>query len=89
MVPPAPLRGLRARRLLRLVARPARDRARGPTGHPIVQSFEPGESWFWDYSRDQFHPDGPELAEPHAHPLDQPAPGPEGRVPSDWQTRLH
>lgn len=54
-----------------------------------MQSFEPGESWFWDYSRDQFHPDGPELAEPHAHPLDQPAPGPEGRVPSDWQTRLH
>ncbi|MFF4888911.1 UBP-type zinc finger domain-containing protein [Micromonospora chersina] len=59
------------------------------TGHSVIQSFEPGESWFWDYSGDQFYAHGPELAEPHSHPLDQPAPGPRGRVPADWQTRLH
>ncbi|MFD0785297.1 UBP-type zinc finger domain-containing protein, partial [Micromonospora azadirachtae] len=50
------------------------------TGHPIIQSFEPGESWFWDYSNDQFYKHGPALAEPSSHPLDQPAPGPRGRV---------
>ncbi|MFF3855546.1 UBP-type zinc finger domain-containing protein [Micromonospora sp. NPDC002575] len=59
------------------------------TGHPVVQSFEPGESWFWDYSDDQFYAAGPELAEPRSRPLDQPAPGPAGRVPEDWQRRLH
>ena len=26
---------------------------------------------------------------PHAHPLDQPVPGPDGAVPSNWQTLLH
>ncbi|TDC34386.1 hypothetical protein E1211_17570 [Micromonospora sp. 15K316] len=59
------------------------------TGHPVIQSFEPGESWFWDYSNDQFLEGGPELAEPQSHPLDQPAPGPRGRVPADWKTHLH
>jgi hypothetical protein len=57
------------------------------TGHPVVQSFEPGEDWFWDYTRDDYA-DGPVLAPPHAHPADQPAPGPRGRVPADWQQRL-
>ena len=33
--------------------------------------------------------DGPPLAPPHHHPLDQPVPGPAGRVPPDWQWRLH
>ena len=28
------------------------------TGHPIVQSFEPGESWFWDYASQDYY-DGP------------------------------
>ena len=23
----------------------------GASGHPVVQSFEPGEDWFWDYER--------------------------------------
>jgi len=59
------------------------------TGHPVVQSFEPGEEWFWDYVREQYVDDGPELAPPTAHPADQPAPGPRGRVPADWQRRLH
>ena len=58
------------------------------SGHPVVQSFEPGEDWFWDYRTEQFY-DGPELASPRHHPLDQPTPGPEGRVPADWQSQLH
>jgi hypothetical protein len=58
------------------------------TGHPVVQSFEPGEDWFWDYVADAFLR-GPRLAPPHHRPLDQPAPGPEGRVPSDWRSRLN
>ena len=58
------------------------------TGHPVVQSFEPGESWFWDYTREQYLDDGPELAAPTCHPDNQPVPGPRGRVPADWQRRL-
>jgi hypothetical protein len=59
------------------------------SGHPLIQSFEPGEDWFWDYDSDEFYDDGPPLAEPTHHPLDQPTPGPAGRVPSDWQRQLH
>ena len=58
------------------------------TGHRLVQSLEPGEDWFWDYVRQEYY-DGPSLAPPDSHPLDQPVPGPEGRVPRDWQRRLH
>ena len=58
------------------------------TGHPVVRSFEPGESWFWDFSSAQ-SVEGPELAPPQHHPVDQPAPGPHGRVPADWRSRLH
>lgn len=56
--------------------------------HPIIQSFEPGEGWFYDFDSDQFG-EGPELAAPHHHPLDQPIPGPEGRVPPDWESHLN
>jgi hypothetical protein len=58
------------------------------TGHPIVASFEPGESWFWSYQTEEFY-DGPALAPPEYHPPDQPTPGPAGRVPADWQRHLH
>jgi hypothetical protein len=58
------------------------------TGHPVVQSYEPGEDWFWDYATEQYL-DGPALAPPRHHPLDQPVPGPAGRVPRDWQRQLH
>jgi hypothetical protein len=58
------------------------------TGHPIITSFEPGERWFYDYRSGEFFA-GPTLPAPHSHPLDQPVPGPAGRVPSDWQTLLH
>lgn len=57
-------------------------------GHPVITSFEPGEDWFYDY-RSNDYVAGPPLAPPDHHPLDQPVPGPEGRVPGDWQMRLH
>ena len=57
------------------------------TGHPVIQSFEPGEDWFWDYA-DQRARGGPELAPPGSHP-DQPVPGPAGSVPADWRSRLN
>jgi hypothetical protein len=56
--------------------------------HPVIQSYEPGERWFWDYDTMEYEEDGPELAPPHHHPLDQPVPGPAGRVPRDWQFQL-
>jgi Zn-finger in ubiquitin-hydrolases and other protein len=56
--------------------------------HPIIRSFEPGEDWFWNYATQQFY-EGPPLASPEHHPLDQPTPGPRGRVPADWQAHLH
>jgi len=58
------------------------------TGHPIITSFEPGELWFYDYRTKEFVT-GPKLHAPHAHPPDQPVPGPAGAVPSNWQTLLH
>lgn len=58
------------------------------TGHAVVQSFEPGEDWFWDY-RAQAFANGPALAPPNAHPVDQPVPGPADRVPDDWQDHLN
>lgn len=58
------------------------------SGHPIIQSFEPGEDWFWDF-RTQAMVDGSEPAPPTSHPVEQPTPGPAGRVPADWQSRLH
>jgi hypothetical protein len=57
------------------------------TGHRYIQSFEPGEDWWWDY-REERMAEGPELAAPTSHPADQPAPGPAGRVPADWQAEL-
>jgi hypothetical protein len=58
------------------------------TGHPIITSFEHGEDWFYDYRTGEFFA-GPKLPGPHAHPLDQPVPGPSGRVPIEWQSLLH
>ncbi|KRB73240.1 hypothetical protein ASE01_21035 [Nocardioides sp. Root190] len=54
------------------------------SGHRIVQSFEPGEDWFWDFGAQGYY-DGPSLAAPTAHPDDQPAPGPRGAVPTNWR----
>ena len=58
------------------------------SGCPLVQSFEPGEDWYWDYATDDYY-EGPPLAPPRHHPVDQPVPGPQGRVPRDWEQQLH
>src|SRR5688572_24001430 len=58
------------------------------TGHPVVQSYEPGEDWFWDFFRDDYLL-GPRLAPPTHHPPEQPVPGPAGKVPRDWPSHLH
>ena len=58
------------------------------SGHPVVQSFEPGEDWFWDYSRSE-GVSGPRLADPQSRPHDQTVPGPAERVPGDWRDHVH
>jgi hypothetical protein len=58
------------------------------TGHRVATSYEPGETWFWDYGTEQ-PVEGPDLAPPRHRPVEQPAPGPRGRVPADWLSHLH
>ena len=58
------------------------------SGHEVIQSFEPGEDWFWSFRTSEAY-DGPSLRPPTHHPEDQPAPGPRGRVPANWQALLH
>jgi Zn-finger in ubiquitin-hydrolases and other protein len=58
------------------------------TKHPIIMSFEPGEEWFYDYRTGETCP-GAKLHAPHSHPPDQPAPGPKGAVPANWQSLLN
>jgi hypothetical protein len=57
------------------------------SGHPVIRSFEPGEDWFWNYRTNDYM-EGPRLAPPQHHPVDQPVPGPAGRVPANWQELL-
>ncbi|CAM2831813.1 UBP-type zinc finger domain-containing protein [Skermania piniformis] len=59
------------------------------TGHPLIRSYEPGESWFYDYTTQQMHESGPHLAPPQHRPVDQSVPGPAGRVPQNWRALLH
>ncbi|MFF2847241.1 UBP-type zinc finger domain-containing protein [Streptomyces sp. NPDC058001] len=59
------------------------------SGHPIMRSYEPGESWFWSYDGNEMYESGPELAPPESHPADQPVPGPADRVPANWSDLLH
>jgi hypothetical protein len=58
------------------------------TGHPVIQSFEPGEDWYWDFATEQAGT-GPALAGPDSHPAEQTVPGPADRVPDDWRTKLN
>jgi uncharacterized UBP type Zn finger protein len=58
------------------------------TNHSIIQSFEPGEMWFWDYATES-EVDGPKLAPPHSHPKGQSVPGPRGNVPANWMDLLN
>ncbi len=57
------------------------------SGHRYIRSFEPGETWFWDYVTEQGF-NGPDLAPPDARPAEQGSPGPRGRVPEDWEAQL-
>jgi Zn-finger in ubiquitin-hydrolases and other protein len=57
-------------------------------GHPIVTSFEPLQNWFYDYEKDKIVK-GMKLRPPRSHPESQPVPGPEGKVPPNWQELLH
>jgi hypothetical protein len=57
-------------------------------GHPIAASFEPLQCWFYDYETRKVLR-GPRLAGPRWHPEAQSAPGPEGRVPPNWESLLH
>jgi hypothetical protein len=57
------------------------------TGHRFVQSYEPGETWWWDFIAEE-DTTGPVLAAPVHRPTGQPSPGPRGRVPPDWQSLL-
>lgn len=53
------------------------------TKHPIIQRFEPGEDWFYDWRTDQMRDDlaSVKLAAPTHHPLNQPVPG--GKLPGE------
>ncbi len=58
------------------------------TGHRYIQSFEPGEDWFFDYATGQAF-DGPVLTAPESRPEHETAPGPRDRVPDDWMMYIH
>lgn len=53
-----------------------------------MRSYEPGEDWFYNFTDEQMY-EGPGLALPLHHPVEQSTPGPQGRVPGDWQLHLH
>ena len=59
------------------------------SGHAVIATFEPGENWFYDYTTKEVYEDDVDLAPPTHHPVDQPVPGPQSRVPSDWESHLH
>lgn len=44
------------------------------TKHPIIQSFEPGEDWFYSYPKDDELTVRAKLAAPTSHPVDQAVP---------------
>ena len=58
------------------------------SGHPVIQSFEPGEEWFWNYDTGEMYASGPALAPPTSHPENQTVPGPADRVPANWSDAL-
>ena len=58
------------------------------TGHPVITSFEPGEDWFWDFTTDRGLPRAGAHS-PAVRPDAQSVPGPAGRVPDDWESRIH
>ena len=74
VAPPAPLRRLRAHRLLRQLAQPARQRAR-PPGRPRHRpELRAGRGLVLGLRSEQYY-EGPELAPPEHHPLEPAHPG--------------
>ena len=59
------------------------------SGHDLIRSFEPGETWFYRYGDEAFFESGPDLAPPEHRPAEQPVPGPAGQVPADWREHVH
>jgi hypothetical protein len=59
------------------------------TGHPVIASYEPGESWCWDYRTETIIKRGPELAAPTSRPDAQGSPAPADRVPENWLDLIH
>jgi hypothetical protein len=57
------------------------------SGHSVIQSFEPGEDWFYSWRTDSVIL-GTRLLPPTSHPEEQTVPGPTERVPHDWQQQL-
>ena len=58
------------------------------TGHPVMTSFEPGETWFWDYPSNSYV-DSSFLTPPLSRPKTQASPGPADRLPDEWRTLIH
>lgn len=60
------------------------------TRHQFLTTFEPEELWVWDYLADDYsNHQIVKLEAPLHRPLNQPAPGPAGIVPADWQEKLN
>ena len=57
------------------------------SGHSVIQSFEPGEDWFYSW-RTGSQIVGARLLAPTSHPEEQTVPGPSDRVPAGWQQLL-
>ncbi len=81
---PAAVRPVRTRRLLRHLSDAARHPAHVETGHPVVQSFEPGEDWFWDYVLETPSPDLGSPT-PSTTPSPRTSPAPRTGFREDWQ----
>lgn len=58
------------------------------SGHRYMRSFEPGQSWWWDYV-EEVTTSGPELAPPQSHPESQSSPGPADRLPANWRSLVN
>ena len=51
------------------------------TGHPVIRSFEPGESWFWNYETSEMSDRGPAPGSPREPPGRSAHPRPRGTSP--------
>lgn len=60
------------------------------SGHQYLTTFEPESPWIYDYTQEDYSTKPlPKLTPPLHRPLNQPAPGPEGKVPEDWRAKLN